>query len=110
MPRYGGHAWVFLQYLLGFRRLGFDVMFIDRAGPDMGVTPAAADAFLRDVLAPFGLEGAHAVLCDGGHEVLGVGRDQLLSRGRDAAVFINVMGFVRDPAVLAAAPRPGFLA
>src|SRR5258706_9445891 len=84
-------------------------MFIDRAGPDMGVTPAAADAFLRDVLAPFGLEGAHAVLCDGGQEVLGVGRDQLLSRVRDAAVFINVMGFVRDPAVLEAARRPVFL-
>jgi hypothetical protein len=25
----GGHAWVFLQYLLGFRRLGWDVLFLD---------------------------------------------------------------------------------
>jgi hypothetical protein len=28
---YGGHAWVVLQYLLGFQRLGCDVTFVDRA-------------------------------------------------------------------------------
>src|SRR5205085_7115842 len=30
-PLYGGHAWVFLNWLLGLRRLGFDVLFVDRA-------------------------------------------------------------------------------
>ena len=32
----GGHTWVFLQYLLGFRRLGFDVLFLDWMTPEMG--------------------------------------------------------------------------
>ncbi len=27
---YGGHAWFFLQYLLGLRRLGLAVLFVDR--------------------------------------------------------------------------------
>ena len=26
----GGHTWVFMQYLMGLRRLGFDVLFLDR--------------------------------------------------------------------------------
>ena len=34
-PWIGGHTWVFLQYLLGFRRLGFDVLFVDRLEPGM---------------------------------------------------------------------------
>lgn len=28
-PGIGGHAWVFLQYLLGLRQLGFEVLFLD---------------------------------------------------------------------------------
>ena len=29
-PGRAGHAWVFLSYLLGFRDLGYEVLFIDR--------------------------------------------------------------------------------
>ena len=36
-PYHGGHTWVFLQYLLGFRRLGWDVLFVDRLEPEMCV-------------------------------------------------------------------------
>ena len=32
-PGSGGHTWVFLQYLLGFRRLGYDVVLVDRLEP-----------------------------------------------------------------------------
>src|SRR5204862_227765 len=32
---YGGHAWALLQYLLGFRSLGYDVVFIDFLSRDM---------------------------------------------------------------------------
>jgi hypothetical protein len=28
-PRYGGHTWALLQYVLGFKRLGCDVLFVD---------------------------------------------------------------------------------
>ena len=34
-PGRGGHTWVFLQYLLGFRKLGWDVLFLDRLEPEM---------------------------------------------------------------------------
>ncbi len=36
-PWVAGHTWVFLQYLLGFRRLGVDVLFLDRLDAGMSV-------------------------------------------------------------------------
>ena len=56
-PGQGGHAWVFLQYLLGFQKLGFDVLFLDRLDPHMA--PDGDDvphvSYLRDVMAQFDL-------------------------------------------------------
>src|SRR3712207_8578410 len=38
-PGHGGHAWVFLQYLLGFPRLGGDVLFLDELRRGTGDAP-----------------------------------------------------------------------
>ena len=92
---YGGHTWMFLQYMLGFRRLGFDVLFVDRG-------EQAAHARLRAVLEPFGLYGRFAVLNAGT-------RPSLIEAARSSLVFINVMGYVNDEEVLAAAHKRVFL-
>ena len=42
-PNHGGHTWVFLQYLLGLRRLGWDVLFVDWLHPDMCGTEAKVE-------------------------------------------------------------------
>src|SRR5438093_12251 len=47
-PGAGGHTWVFLQYLLGFRRLGWDVLFLDRLEPEMCVGPDGGPTSLED--------------------------------------------------------------
>ena len=67
----GGLSWVYLQYLLGFRRLGFDVLFVDWLRRDM-CTNAAGDpcepegsvnaAYVRTVMDGFGLGNAFVVL------------------------------------------------
>ena len=51
-PGRGGHTWVFLQYLLGFRKLGWDVLFIDR------LDAAARKAAMKEIRESewFGLE------------------------------------------------------
>src|SRR4029079_11642220 len=36
-PCQGGHASVFLQYILGFRKLGWDVLFLDQLEQNMCV-------------------------------------------------------------------------
>jgi hypothetical protein len=43
-PARGGHSWVFLKYLLGFRELGWDVVFLDRLEPDRCTEEGGAPA------------------------------------------------------------------
>ncbi|MBS1886483.1 MAG: hypothetical protein JSU06_04765 [Actinobacteria bacterium] len=100
-PGVGGHAWVFLQYLLGFRRLGYDVLFVDR------VEAGAADVrWVEDTMRRYGLGEDFAVLgSDGG----GLRREEVLERLRRAVLLIDVMGFLDDEELFAAAPRRLFL-
>jgi len=116
-PGHGGHTWVFLQYLLGFRRLGWDVLLLDRLEPEMcrdaGGRPCAVRdsvnfRYLAAVMERFGLADSFAVACDGGAEYLGLQQRQVLERVRRCPFLLNVMGFLNDD-VAAAAPRRVFL-
>lgn len=117
-PGRGGHAWVFLQYLLGFRRLGYDVLFVDRLTPDMlgadARWPPAADSrhveWLADTLGAHGLEGSFSLLLgEDGRDTVGVPRARVLERLREAAFVLDVMGFLGDEELLGAASRRVFL-
>jgi hypothetical protein len=117
-PWHGGHSWVFLQYLLGFKRLGYDVLFLDRLEPEMcrdadgGPCPVDRSANLacfREIMARFDLGGAYAVICDRGERFLGVGRREVLERTRRSVLLLNVMGFLAEEEILAAASRRVFL-
>jgi len=96
-PNRGGHAWVFLQYLLGFRALGFEVLFLDRLTPDMHPgeewPPRAPVRWLEEVLGPHGLSGDYCLLLgDEGAETAGLTRDEALERVRRSTLLIDVMG------------------
>jgi hypothetical protein len=109
-PNEGGHTWQFLQYLLGFRRLGHDVLFIDRTDEAMcgGAVESSRNAsYLREVMERFGLADSWALLYDG--RSLGLSRAEVLQRVRNSAVLINVMGFLDDEEILSAAPLRVFL-
>jgi hypothetical protein len=106
-PGAAGHAWQFLQYLLGFRRLGYEVLLVDRIDGD-AVRQAEGVGWVRDVFAAAGLGEAYSIdLGDGRHA--GVPRRRALELVRDADLLLNVMGFVEDPELLAAARRRVFL-
>lgn len=115
-PGYGGHAWVFLQYLLGFRRLGWDVLFLDRLDDSMchdrnGKLCAAQDSWnlswLSQTMSAFGMSDQWSVRC--GDATFGIPREQVLAKARESALLLNVMGFLEDEEILAAAPRRAFL-
>ncbi len=117
-PHHGGHTWVFLQYLLGFQRLGWEVLFVDRLEPDMCVdrsgNPAPFESsanleYLAEVMERFGLAGRWSLLYDGGREVAGCAREDVIERTRRSALLLNVMGFLDDEEILAAAPLRAFL-
>src|SRR5438105_1419897 len=104
-PRHGGHTWVFLQYLLGFKRLGWDVLFVDQLDSGMCVDAAGqpcafersynADYFLN-VMERFELRDQCALLSDREEQFIGLSRRQVLDRARDSEFLLNVMGFLTD--------------
>ena len=107
-PAHGGHAWVFLQYLLGFRRLGWDVLFLDRLPSDPSARGRAVDT-VADVMEPFGLGGHWALVDDSSGEVIGLPKRAVVERTRNSTFLVNVMGFLTSEEILGAAPRRVFL-
>jgi hypothetical protein len=116
-PNRPGHAWVFLSYLLGLRRLGHEVLFIDRipagaSGAARSAREAASSAsgrWLRRTMAGAGLQDRWGALIDGGTETLGRSRAELREELGRAILLINVNGFLEDRELLAAAPRRVYL-
>jgi hypothetical protein len=115
-PGRGGHAWVLLQYLLGFRRLGYEVLLIDRLSEgmfpaDAGWPPAAAVSWLEEAMSSHGLGGSYALLLDhdGSRDSVGVSREKAIERLRNSVLLLDVMGFLEDEDLLAAAHRRVFL-
>ena len=117
VPGNGGLAWFHLQLLLGLRRLGWDVLFLDRveAGQCVdagGRVVAAAESvnarWLASVMERFGLGGAWS-LDVGGGQTLGAPRGHVLRAAGEAALLLNVMGYTRDEAVLGRARRRAFV-
>jgi len=112
-PFVGGHTWVFLHLLLGFRKLGWDVHLIDRLEPGMCVDatgePAsflrsANVAYLEGVMERVGLADCWTLGHDGWRDVAGASREDALERIRRSHMVLNVMGFLDDDEMLAAAP------
>jgi hypothetical protein len=117
-PHIGGHTWVFLQYLLGFRRLGWRVLFLDWLDPEMcidetgRVCPLSRSVNLRyflEVMRQFDLEGDFSLIDRGSGQTIGLSRAQILERARESAFLLNVMGFLRDDEILGSIPRRVFL-
>jgi hypothetical protein len=114
-PRRGGHAWVFLNYLLGLRRLGHRVLFIDRltAGmlEDQSLAKRPAQSvearWLHDVMTGAGLSDAYVLLTPESEDA--AARRRLLDRLSETDLLIDVNGFLDDAELLAAPSRTAFL-
>ena len=117
-PGRGGHAWVFLQYLIGLRRLGWDVVFVDRLEPGMCVDqngqPCSVEesenlAYVDRVMTEFGFAGCYCVLDSAGGCTFGLTRSELARKLTDSAFLLNVMGYLTDKELLAKPRRRVFL-
>jgi hypothetical protein len=110
-PRNGGEAWVRLSWVLGLRRLGFDVHLIERlpGGDTLG------RRYFEQVVAGFGLEGRAALLGREGEALFGTREAELAAIAAEAEILFNVSGHLDGGPILAAARRrvyvdldPGF--
>src|ERR671916_3268494 len=83
VPYQGGATWAVLQYLLGFRRLGHDVRFVEPV-EEAALRPAGAPlarsdnaAYFRRVMADFGMGRSSALLLAGTRQTVGLPYDRL---------------------------------
>jgi hypothetical protein len=107
--RNAGHTWQFLQYLLGFKRLGYEVLLLDSLehAEDVG-SEQARIAYVEAVMREHGLEHAWTVALPG-ERTAGMPRAKALRFVRDADLLLNVMGFCGDEELLGAARKRVFL-
>src|SRR3982751_2574834 len=114
-PRQGGATWAVLQYLLGFRRLGHDVLFVEPVKPSSlrparaGLGESANAEYFRQVTREFDLHGRAALLLEGTTECVGLPYSNVLEFCRQADVLINVSGMLTDPALLERVPVRAYL-
>ena len=88
-PGNGGEAWVRLNWLRGLRRLGWEVLFVERlAGP---VDPVAL-RHLEAAMAEHGLGGRWALLDERGATVAGLSRREVDAMAAEAEVLFNHSG------------------
>jgi hypothetical protein len=78
IPHQGGWTWAVVQYLLGFRRLGHEVYFVEPL-EEASLRPAGAPlersinaAYFRQTMADFGLRHITALLLAGTHQTVGL--------------------------------------
>lgn len=108
-PGRGGHAWVFLSYLLGLRRLGHEVHFLDRLTPETigepGADPARSPqaAWLERTMREFGLGADFTLIVD--EDSRRAARERL----RRADLLLDVNGFLDDPELLDAVAVSAFV-
>lgn len=110
--------WVFLQYLLGFKKLGWDVLYLDAIDPATCVDETGKRCsidrslnlrYLLEVMRRFGLGDSFSLIYNQGERFVGRSREQVLEQIRNSALLLNVMGFITDEEILGDAPKKVFL-
>jgi hypothetical protein len=98
-PGQGGAAWAVLQYLLGLRRLGCDVHFIEPI-PNRNAVPADSVRYATETFERFGLDGRWALVPSAEGDPVGLSRSRIRQIARDSDVLLSVSGMLSDPDVL----------
>jgi hypothetical protein len=123
-PLNGGESWVRLSWILGLRRLGFDVCFVevlgasacfDAAGRPAAFAGSVNETYLASIVDEFGLDGRIALLGAGGERLCGLDAHELGDLAAEAEVLFDISGHLGDLAIAARAQRrvyvdldPGF--
>lgn len=107
-PWQGGATWAVLQYLLGLRRLGFEVYFVEPIGGS-GTPDPDALRYGKQVLERFGFGDRWALVSEPGGETIGMSREQLRAAAKRTDILLNVAGMLSDPDVFDSVPVRAYL-
>jgi hypothetical protein len=102
-PWQGGATWAVLQYVLGLRRLGHDVWFVEPISAaslrpvGSSLAESSNASYFRAVMTDFDLPQCSLLRAgDGAPRTAGVAYEQFLSVSRRADLLINVSGMLTD--------------
>jgi hypothetical protein len=99
--RNGGAAWTRLSWILGFKKLGFEVYFVEQIGRRTCVDAAGAVttfedcvnlAYFKRIAEQFGLTGAAVLIYENGEQVHGTTYAELLDLAEAADLLVNISG------------------
>jgi hypothetical protein len=109
-PHQGGATWAVLQYLLGLRRLGHHVTFVEPVDPG-ALRPAGSSladsvnaAYFHAVMERYGCGDTAALLLADTRETIGCSYDTLRAAAADADLLINISGLLTDEVLCGAVP------
>ena len=114
-PYQGGATWAVLQYLLGLRKLGHEIYFIeplpeksfDSEGEQLDHSINAA--YFRQVMTEFSLEQNSALLIESNKQTVGLSYEKLKHLSSHADLLINVSGMLRDEELISNIPLRVYL-
>jgi hypothetical protein len=114
-PYQGGATWAVLQYVLGLRELGHNVVLIEPveaksiqpAGSTIGESINAR--YFRQVMAEFKLSANAALVADGTRQTVGMPYEGLVEFCDRADILINVSGMLSDGRLIERIPNRVYL-
>ncbi len=107
-PFNGGNVWSRLGWILGFRKLGFDVCFVEQIVRDSCVDESGAAcafkdsvnlSYFKETTTHFGLDQSSALIYRHGEEIHGQTLDQLVAAAEKASLLLNISGHLTVPEI-----------
>lgn len=105
----GGAVWTRLNWILGLKKLGFHVYFVeqieqlncvDEDGVKCDFEQSANLAYFRRIIEDFGLAQSAVLVCDEGRQSHGMSMTDLNSLVRNADLLVNITGHLHLPAIM----------
>jgi hypothetical protein len=100
----GGATWTRLSYVLGLKRLGFSVYFVEQIDRASCVDAAGAIAafedsvnldYFKQITEHFGLSSSAALIYENGEQIYGTTYAELLDVAEAADLLVNISGHLR---------------
>jgi hypothetical protein len=109
-PHQGGATWAVLQYVLGLKELGHEVLLVEPISAsairpkDASFAGSENARYFQNVLSEFSLEQSAALLHSETRETIGLPFDALEAFAGGADVLINISGMLTDKALISRIP------
>jgi len=116
--RNGGEAWVRLNWILGLKKLGCRVYFVEEIQRQncVDATGAVATfeqsvnlAYFRHITEQFGLAGSAALIYENGEQIHGLGYAELLDLAPTADLLVNISGHLVSQPLFGRFRRKAFI-